>query len=79
MYDGKPGFQNLPFWVTRFVFELEFDQADFLCRDKKLVEGNYAKHWLCQWPLAMSLDLTSSLNRSLRSLGRAKARPLTKR
>jgi hypothetical protein len=33
------------FWVTRDVFEREFDQRDFHRRDSQAVDRNYSRHW----------------------------------
>lgn len=33
------------FWITQDVFEHEFDQRDFLCRDSQSIDRNYSRHW----------------------------------
>jgi hypothetical protein len=34
------------FWVSRDLFEREFDQRDFRCRDSQEIDVNYSKHWI---------------------------------
>lgn len=34
------------FWVTRDVFEREFDRSDFRCRNSQIIERKYSSHWL---------------------------------
>ena len=32
------------FWVSRDIFEREFDQRNFYCRDSQEIDANYSKH-----------------------------------
>jgi hypothetical protein len=33
------------FWLSRDIFEREFDQQDFYCRNSQRVDRNYSRHW----------------------------------